>query len=236
MTFHPGLATMSSMNTRYLLTQQPAKANNRAALASGALCGITGLLVFLVIHAVWIMPIWFILPVGLVIAVAGGLAVGRAYAEIQHRLPPRPWRVPTLTALIALVLLPATLLAELRPPMVIFTPTGPLFQMEIVPAVLLFTGELLLTAALSGGLLGWLIGRTRPAACWMALAGFIFALGPGHNIPFIGGTGGVLKEWALMGSVIISSAAVLVEGQTWLSRQTRWVDRVIYNEFDEGGM
>jgi hypothetical protein len=219
MTFHPSAAKMRPMNTGAALPNVKENPQTRAALISGALSGITGLLVFLVVHAVWIMPIWFIMPVGLVVAVAGGLAVGWAYAEIKHRLPPRPWTVPTIIASIAIVLLPGTLLAELRTPMFAFTPTGPMFQMDVAAAVAIFIFELLLTAALMGGLLGWLIGRTKRAALLMALAGFIFALGPGHNIPFIGGTGGVFMEWAIMGAIIISSAVVLVEGQAWFTKR-----------------
>jgi hypothetical protein len=211
------IARMRTMNTPAFSSKLQSHSNTRVALLSGGLSGVTGLLVFLVIQAVWIMPIWFILPVGLVIAVSGGLAVGWAYAEIKHRLPPRPWTIPTIIVLIVIVLLPGTLLAELRTPMFAFTPTGPLFQMDMATAVAIFIVELLLTAPLAGGLLGWLIGRTRRAALLMALAGFIFALGPGHNIPFIGGTGGVFKEWAIMGSIIIASTVVLVEGHAWMT-------------------
>ena len=50
----------------------------KASLIPGVLAGVAGLLVFLEIHHVWIKPIWFILPSGLMIAAAGGLAVGWA--------------------------------------------------------------------------------------------------------------------------------------------------------------
>jgi hypothetical protein len=217
MTFQPGLAKMRPMKTEVSLPNVKENPQARAALVSGALSGIVGLLVFLIIHAIWIVPIWFIVPVGMVLAVAGGLAVGWAYSEVLRRLPPRPWTVPSIIVLIAVILLPGTLLAELRTPMFAFTPTGPMFQMDVASAVIIFITELLLTAALMGGLLGWLIGRTMRAAFLMALAGFIFALGPGHNIPFIGGTGGVFMEWGIMGAIIISSALVLVEGHAWIT-------------------
>lgn len=48
----------------------------RSHLLAGAFSGAAGLIVFLVIYHFWIMPIWFILPVGLLIAALGGLAVG----------------------------------------------------------------------------------------------------------------------------------------------------------------
>jgi membrane associated rhomboid family serine protease len=73
--------------------------NRKASLIAGLLAGITGLLVFLVIHHLWIKPIWFILPLGLVIAAAGGLAAGWAYSELLPGLPRRPWTIFALASL-----------------------------------------------------------------------------------------------------------------------------------------
>ena len=67
---------------------------------------------------------------------------------------------------------------------------------------------------------GWL-GRTRRAALATAVAGLVFALGPGHNIPFLGGTPGVGKELAIMTAVTLVSALVLVEGDAWLAGPAR---------------
>ena len=44
-------------------------------MLAGVLSGVAGLMVFLVIHHFWIKPIWFILPLGLVIAGLGGLGI-----------------------------------------------------------------------------------------------------------------------------------------------------------------
>ncbi len=63
-----------------------------AVMIAGVLAGVAGLLVFLVLHALWIVPIWFILPAGMVVAAGGGLAIGWAYAELRQRLPGRPGR------------------------------------------------------------------------------------------------------------------------------------------------
>ena len=66
--------------------------NRKASLIAGMFAGVAGLLVFLVIHHFWIKPIWFILPIGLVIAAQRrGLAVGWAYSELLPGLPRRPW-------------------------------------------------------------------------------------------------------------------------------------------------
>jgi len=78
--------------------------------------------------------------------------------------------------------------------------------------------ELLLTATAAGGLLGWWLGRTPQAALATALAGFVFALGPGHNIPLLGNTPVVGKGIVLLVVITAISAVVLVEGEAWLAR------------------
>jgi hypothetical protein len=189
----------------------------RPGLVAGLLSGVAGLLTFLALHALWILPIWFILPLGLVLAGTGGLAVGWAYGELWPRLPRRPWTALALTALIVFILGPAMLLAELRPPL--FVEIGGAGVLTVSAAALAahFVLELLVSASLAGALAGWWVGRTRRAAAAVALAGLIFALGPGHNIPFIGGTSGLGKELALMGAMIVVSALVLVEAHAWLA-------------------
>jgi hypothetical protein len=204
-------------NKAILGSSHPAKTNSQIALISGMLAGVAGLLTFLIIHALWITPIWFILPLGLMVALLGGSAVGWAYAEVRHKLPPRPGTAAVVAVLIVAILLPATILAELRQPMFAITPAGAVFQMALGRAIFVFIAELPLTAAIVGGLLGWWLGRTRRAAGAMALAGVIFALGPGHNIPFIGGTGGLAKEWIIMGAVIVVAALVQTEAYARLN-------------------
>ncbi|UCH60817.1 MAG: hypothetical protein JSV61_04875 [Anaerolineales bacterium] len=188
-----------------------------AHLAAGVCAGVAGLLAFLIIHAMWILPIWFIFPLGLLIAGVGGLAVGWSYAELGHRLPKRPWTALAISFLIGAILSPAVVLAELRQPMFSVSAAGVTnLAVGLPEAVFRFSFELLLTTSLTAGVLGWWVGRTRRAAFATALAGFVFALGPGHNIPFIGGTPGVMKELLIMSAVILVSALVLVEGHAWL--------------------
>lgn len=188
------------------------------ALVAGALSGLAGLLVFLVIHHFWITPIWFILPVGLVLAIGGGLAVGWAYGELLPGLPPRPWTFPAMVALIALILAPSIFLAELRSPLFTVTTDDAQLAVSVARVVVTFILELLVTAALAGGLAGWVIGRNGRAALATATAGFIFALGPGHNIPFLGNTPGTGKGIALLLAIVAVSALVLVEGHLALTR------------------
>ncbi len=187
-------------------------------LIAGLFSGVAGLLVFLTIHHFWIKPIWFILPPGLLIAALGGLAVGWAYREIQTALPPRPWTSFAIFAIVAATLTPAILLAQLRPPPLDIS-TGAVIDGSSTSIVIArFVFELLLTATLVGALIGWLLVRTPQAALAMALASLVFAIGPGHNIPFLGNTPVVGKGIVLLIGIIATSAIVLVESNVWLAR------------------
>lgn len=189
------------------------------ALEAGLLSGVAGLLAFLTIHHFWIKPIWFILPPGLIIAALGGLVVGWSYAEIRTGLPPRPWTVLAVIVLIGAILTPAILLAQLRPPPLDLN-TGAIIDGSSTGMVIArVVVELLLTATVVGGLAGWWLAHTARAALATALAGFVFALGPGHNIPLLGSTPVVGKGIVLLVVITTISAIVLVESQAWLSRQ-----------------
>ncbi|HLE26734.1 MAG TPA: hypothetical protein VI793_01360 [Anaerolineales bacterium] len=189
-----------------------------ADLIAGSLSGIAGLLVFLVIHHFWIRPIWFILPVGLMIAGFGGLAAGWSYTEIKTGLPPRPWAALALVAVIGVILAPSILLAQLRQPLINIT-TGIIPPEEAGRVTLHFVLELLITAGVVGGLAGWLLGHTLRAAMATALAGLVFALGPGHNIPFLGSTPAVGKGLVLLLAITLVSALVLVETSAGLVKE-----------------
>lgn len=190
-----------------------------AARRAGAVAGIAGLATFLTIHHFWILPIWFVAPVGALIAAVGGVAVGDAYVELGPHLPRRPWSALAVAAGTWIVLLPSFLLAERRGP--VFEVAGPRVGELTVPAeqaLFAFVVELLVVTTLAAGVVGWLIGRTRRAAVSTALAGLAFALGPGHNIPFLGGTRGLPKELVLIGASVLVAAVLLVELEARLRR------------------
>lgn len=189
-----------------------------SALIAGVMAGIAGMLVFLTIHHFWIRPIWFIAPAGLFIAALGGLAVGWAYFEIQSALPPRPLTSFAVFAIVAATLTPAILLAQLRPPPLDIS-TGAIIDGSSTGIVVTrFVLELLLTATFVGALIGWLLGRTPQAALAMAIASLVFAIGPGHNIPFLGNTPAVGKGILLLIAITATSAIILVESDALLSR------------------
>jgi hypothetical protein len=192
--------------------------NRKACLIAGVSAGVVGLLVFLVIHHLWIKPIWFILPIGLVIAAAGGLAVGWAYSELLPSLPGRPWTIFAWVALIAVTLAPAVVIAQLRPPLFTGAGMNVIANVSVAQAAVIFVRDLLLPAAGIGGLSGWLIGRTKRAALVTALAGFVFALGPGHNVPFLGNQPATGKGIVLLIAIVLAASVVLVEGHAVLRR------------------
>jgi hypothetical protein len=200
--------------------------NRKASVIAGLSAGITGLLVFLVIHHLWIKPIWFILPIGLAIATAGGLAVGWAYGELLPGLPRRPWTIFAWFALIGLTLAPAVGIAQLRPPLFTGTGMNVIATVSITQAAVIFVRDLLLPAAVIGGLAGWLIGRTKRAALATALAGFVFALGPGHNVPFLGNQPVTGKGIILLIATVLAASIVLVEGHAALR------NRYMENQYD----
>jgi len=189
-----------------------------APLIAGVVSGVAGLFVFLVIHHFWITPIWFILPLGLVIASFGGWVVGGAYLEIRAGLPPRPWTAPALVALIGVILAPGILLAQFRTPLVNFS-LGVILPEEVEKVMVHFILELLIPAAVVGGIVGGWLGRTWRAALSTGLAGLVFALGPGHNIPFLGNTPAVDKGLILLLAITVTSAVTLVETSEWLAKK-----------------
>lgn len=178
------------------------------SIEAGAIAGIAGLAVFLVLHHAWIAPIWFVAPVGVVVAAGAGAALGAAYVELWPRLPGRPWTALWVMAVASAVLAPAFVMAELRGPIYAIGPDGD--GTLLVPgsdAVIAFVG-LLASATLIGGLLGAVIGRTRRAAVATALTGFALAVGPGHNIPLLGGTPAVTTELVIL--LVVAGVASLV--------------------------
>lgn len=193
--------------------------NRGVTLISGALSGLASLLVFMIVHAIWITPIWFVLPLGFVLAGGGGMVVSWAYTELKHRLPPPPWAALALAAIVFATLLPAFALAQLHP--LFFSLDGTLL-VKVRVLIRHFILDLLVTAFAASGLIGWWLGRSKRAALKTGLAGVVFALGPGHNtafvtlVPSVGGL--ALKMLILMGIIIFTAAIVLVYGYMLLEK------------------
>jgi hypothetical protein len=168
------------------------------------------LLVFLVVHHLWIKPIWFIALPGLLIAALGGAALGWAYSFIARAMPDRPWSWLAVLAIIVAVLLPGALLSLTH---------GPLFDLKtasIPPGqggrvALRFALELVVPAIIVGYALGAWLGGSTKAALAMGLAGLALALGPGHNVPMFGTNPAAIKGFVLLGLSILPVPIILVE-------------------------
>ncbi len=190
-----------------------------SSLAAGVSASVVGLLVFLVVHQLWIKPIWFIMPAGLPVAVIGGLAVGWAYFHIRSGLPSRPWNSAAMVGIILALLLPGMLLS--------FT-HGPLFDLataKVPPGqgwrvFTHFALELVVPALLVGAAGGWWLGRSISAALATALAGLALALGPGHNIPMFGTSPLAWKGHAIVLIIALASAITLVESEALVRGRT----------------
>lgn len=193
-----------------------------ACVAAGTLAGVSGLAAFLVVHHLWIAPIWFIAPFGAPVAAAGGALVGAAYAELRPQLPGRPWTAAWVVGGAAVVLMPAVVIGELHGPVYAMGTDGQ--GILLVPrseAVAMFAGGLLATSTAAGALVGAQVGRSRRAAVLTALAALGIALGPGHNVPLLGGTPATPKQLAILALVLGVAAVVQVEAAEWLSRWRR---------------
>jgi hypothetical protein len=188
----------------------------RSALIAGAISGEVGLLIFLTIHCFWIAPIWFILPAGAPFACLGGLAVGWSYAEIRRRFPAARWNILAGFALMATTLAPAIVLAQMLPPVV------DVMAERLVGTtnelIVRFVFALFVPAILVGALEGWALLRTLRGVTAMALAGLVFAMGPGHNIPFLGNTSVAGKEIALLIAIGLVASVTLAKAYELLGR------------------
>lgn len=193
--------------------------DREGALAAGIAAGSAGLATFLLIHAIWIVPIWFIAPIGWPIAAMGGAAVGLAFDELRGRRPRRLWDVILVIGTIVVVFLPAFLVGQVF---------GPIYSIDadgggtlLIPgpeALGIVVFGLLLVTTVAGAAVGWLIGRGRGTARSMALAAFVLAIGPGHNIPLLGGTPAVTQEAVILAAVVVVSSFVLVGAHAMLTR------------------
>lgn len=142
----------------------------------------------------------------------GGLAVGWAYAELWVELPVRPWSGLAWLGLMVLCLGPSVLIAELRPLMFLVDGGGAILNMLALEVGARFVLELLMLATATGALASCLLSRRPRGAGSMAVSAFVFALGPGHNISFLGATFGSAKSVAIFLLVVGAASITLVEG------------------------
>lgn len=151
----------------------------------GIVAGVAGLAVFLTLHAIWILPIWFVAPVGLALAIIGGAAVGWAYTNVEPALPAgllRRWLA--VTGGVVIILAPSVVVAWAGDPYFTFVDGVSEPTASVSALVGRFILEFLVVTILTGALIGWTVTRTRRGTIALAAAALALALGPGHNLPF----------------------------------------------------
>jgi hypothetical protein len=114
------------------------------------------------------------------------------------------------------LLTPAILLAQILPPAA--DVSGGKILLTTNELILRFVFALLAPATLVGALEGWALAHSWQGAAIMALAGLLFALGLGHNVPFLGRTPVVDKEVVLLAATTLASSVALVKTHEWLAR------------------
>jgi hypothetical protein len=187
-----------------------------SALLGGAAAGVLGFAWFLVIHAIWIVPIWDIAP-AVMWAALGGIAIGWAYDVHRDRLPARHvGRVAVVFASASLVLAPGLLLLPLPPPGASGSNSS-IFDVVMAGIAVL----LLLATPLIAATIGALLGRSVRAAVATGLAAFMFLSGIGHNIPLHGYGWHGVKMWTIMLTVTAIASVTLVVVETWTSTRLR---------------
>jgi len=169
-----------------------------AATVAGATAGGVALVVFVVVHAMWIVPIWGMLSMIPVAALVGALAAW-PFEEMSARaaLPPAPVDGIAFAALLLATLVPTAVFGVLA---------GPVDRDHItVPAVVIP----LALAAPAGAAIGLLLTGSAAAAGALAAAAFALALTLGHNLPFFPiGSPGWEKAFSLV--VLVELAAGIV--------------------------
>ena len=172
---------------------------------AGAIAGLAGFATFIVVHSLWIVPIWHIAPVGAVMALGIGAVVGGAFEALLPNGRPT-WRATAgLFVAVAGALLPAAVLAELG------------LRAGVAPLAWVVAG-LLGSASLMGAVIGALVGRTWRSAGACALGAVLLAVGPGHNIPMLASTPAVPRELALLLAVFAVSAVAFTSAYRRLVR------------------
>lgn len=156
------------------------------AVTAGAIAGGVALIVFVVVHAMWIVPIWGMLSMIPLAALVGALAAW-PLEQMSSRLPPEP---------VDGIGLALVLLASLVPTALFAVVAGPVDQQRItwqsvfVPLAL---------AAPAGAVIGLALTGSAAAAGALAIAALAYALTLGHNLPFFPvGTPGAGKAIALV--------------------------------------
>ena len=188
--------------------------DRQVPVAVGLISGLTGLVVFLVMHAIWITPIWFISIIGIIVSAGGGIVTARCYERSTRLRIWRPFSSLYVFSLVGITLLPCVLLIQMVPPL-LEAENGEVVHPVNMPWVVSGFFLLLLIPAAT---VGWLVGRfltgSNSSAVLYSSMGLLVALGPGHNLPLFGDATGeqLFKALMLTFTPMAAAAVVMAEG------------------------
>lgn len=188
--------------------------------AAGIASGLAGLATFLVLHAIWITPIWNILVVGVLISGFGGWLAIRCYGYASRLANGRLGSYGLVFAGVSLTLVPSVVLTIVLPPL-LETENGEIVRpLNVSWLVSGFFVNLLIPTFLAGAAMGWLLTKRRTTAALFGGMGLLMGLGPGHNIPLFGAA--TAAQWGMVLALtfvpMAAAAVVLVEGVALASR------------------
>ena len=190
--------------------------STNAVVVTGVLSGAVCLAVFLVIHAIWITPIWGVAVIGVFLATGGGAAAARCYSLARRIMPARPLSWLAVLGMMAIPLVPCFILTSVLPPLLEAQNGQVVHPINVPWLVTGFFVNLLVPAAVVGAIMGWLISGRRSGAVLFAAMGLLIAVGPGHNLPLFGVFGDatgpqLVKAFVLTFAPMAVGAVVLVE-------------------------
>ena len=211
---------MDNCNIGHVGPQHPVEhtdvPSTNAVVGAGVLSGAVCLAAFLVIHAIWITPIWGVAVIGVFIATGGGAVAARCYTLARHIMPARPVSWLAVLGMVAIPLVPCIILTSVLPPLLEAENGQVVHPINVPWLVTGFFVNLLVSAAVVGAVMGWLISGRRSGAVLFAAMGLLMAVGPGHNLPPFGVFGDatgpqLVKAFVLTFAPMAVGAVVLVE-------------------------
>lgn len=174
---------------------------------SGAVAGGVALVVFVVAHAAWIVPVWGLLGFVPVTMAIGALA-SWPFRELAARgaLPAAPMDGLAFAAILLLTLVPTAIVGVVLGPVSRDAVTAG----NVVPPLLL--------AAPAGGVLGGLLAGSLRGAAALSIAALVLALTLGHNLPFFPlGSAAWARAFGLVVGVELAAGAAFTAARTVLA-------------------
>lgn len=188
------------------MSQPVSVADVTPTIVAGAFAGSVALVVFVTVHAIWIVPIWAMLSMLPVAALVGALAAWPFEAIAQRgAVPAAPFDGLAYALMLLATLMPAAVFGAFA---------GPVDREHISASAVLVP---LLLAAPAGAAMGGAMAGSSGALA-LSLAALALALTLGHNLPFFPiGSYGWEKAFTLVASVELAGGAAFTVARALLA-------------------